>query len=110
MKKLIPVMLATASAFALAGCTKGAQAAVDTSKIADAIKAQEAGWQKGYADKDVNVLAAEYADDAALANPGERLATTDVDRRKSLQSLLTDPNLKLTFASDQVRVASTGDM
>ena len=110
MKTLIPLMLATAAAFALTGCTKGAEAAVDTSKIADTIKAQEAGWQKGYADKDINVLAGEYADDAAMANPGERLATTDIDRRKSLQSLLSDPNLKLTFASDRVTVASAGDM
>jgi ketosteroid isomerase-like protein len=110
MKTLVPLTLATAAAFAVTGCTKGAQAAVDTSKIADAIKAQEATWQKGYADKDVNVLAGEYTDDAAMANPGEPLATTDIDRRKSLQALLSDPNLKLTFASDRVTVASAGDM
>src|SRR5438309_1051162 len=100
MKKLVPVMLAGAAAFAMSGCTKSAEAAVDPSKIADTIKAQEAGWQKGYADKDINVLAGEYADDAALANPGEPLATTDVDRRKSLGTTISDPNLKLSFASD----------
>jgi ketosteroid isomerase-like protein len=110
MNKLIPLTLATAAAFAVTGCTKSAPTAADTSKIADAIKAQEAGWQKGYADKDLNVLAGEYSDDAAMANPGERLATTDIDRRKSLQLLLSDPNLKLTFASDRVTVASAGDM
>jgi len=110
MKKLVPVMLATVAAFALSGCTKGAEAAADTSKIADAIKAQEAGWQKGYADKDINVLAGEYADDAVLASPGEALATTDVDRRKSLGELISDPNFKLSFATDRVLVASAGDM
>ena len=110
MNKLVPLMLATAAAFAVTGCTKKAEAAVDTAKIADSIKAEEAGWQKAYADKDLNVLAGEYVDDEAIANPGERLATTDIDRRKSLQSLLTDPNLKLTFASDRVTVASAGDM
>jgi ketosteroid isomerase-like protein len=110
MKKLIPVMFASAAAFAISGCTKGAEAAPDTSKIVDTIKAQEAGWQKAYADKDINVLAGEYADDAAVANPGEALATTDIDRRKSLGAMINDPNLKLSFASDDVRVASAGDM
>ena len=110
MKKLIPVMLATAAAFAIAGCTKGVEAAADTSKVADTIKAQEAGWMKAYGDKDINVLAGEYADDAVLASPGDALATTDVDRRKAIQSLISDPNFKLSFASDDVRVASAGDM
>lgn len=110
MKKLIPVMLATAAAFAITGCTKGVEAAADTSKVADTIKAQEAGWEKAYADKDINVLAGEYADDAVLASPGDPLATTDVDRRKAIQGLISDPNFKLSFASDDVRVAAAGDM
>ena len=110
MKKLIPVMLAGAAAFAMTGCTKGAVAAVDTSKVSDSIKAQEAQWQKGYADKDINVLAGEYADDAVLVSPGDPLATTDVDRRKALGQLINDPNFKLSFATDRVLVASAGDM
>lgn len=110
MKKLIPLMLAAAAASGTSACTKGAEAAVDTSKVADSIRAQEAQWEKAYADKDLNVLAAEYTDDAAMANPGEPLATTDVDRRKALQGLLSDPNLKLTFASDRITVASAGDL
>jgi ketosteroid isomerase-like protein len=110
MKKLIPVMLATAAALALTGCTKGAEAAIDTTKIADSIRIQEAQWEKAYADKDLNVLAGQYADDAALVSPGDPLATTDVARRKALQSLISDPNLQLTFGSDQVTVASAGDM
>ena len=112
MNKLIPVMLAGIAAFAISGCTKKADAAasVDTAKIADTIKAQEAGWQKGYADKDINVLAGEYADDAVIASPGDPVAATDIDRRKAMQSLIEDPNMKLTFASDEVRVASAGDM
>src|SRR4051795_12786372 len=81
MKKLILAMLATA-AFSASGCTKGAEAATDTAKIADTIKAQEAQWQKAYADKDINVLSAQYAEDAALGDPDDPVATTDVDRRK----------------------------
>ena len=110
MNKLIPLMIATTAAFGITGCTKGAEAAADTTKIADTIKAQEAGWMKAYGDKDINVLAAEYADDAVLASPGDPVATTDVDRRKAIQGLISDPNFNLSFASDNVRVASAGDM
>src|SRR5947209_3300280 len=109
MKRLILVMLATA-AFSASGCTRGAQATTDSSKIADGIRAQEAQWQKAYADKDLNALAAEYADDAALGGPGDPLATSDVDRRKSIGALISDPNFKLSFASDRVLVASAGDL
>jgi len=110
MKKLIPVMLATVAALAMTGCTRGAEAAGDTSKVADSIKAQEAQWDKAYAAKDINTIAGEYADDAALASPGDPLATTDVDRRKALGALMSDPNFKLNFATDRVLVASAGDM
>ena len=109
MKRLILVMHATA-AFSASGCTRGAQATTDSSKIADGIRAQEAQWQKAYADKDLNALAAEYADDAALGGPGDPLATSDVDRRKSIGALISDPNFKLSFASDRVLVASAGDL
>ena len=110
MKKLIPVALAGIAAFAMTGCMKGADTTADAAKIADSIKAQEAAWEKGYADKDINVLAGQYADDAALVNPGEPIATSEVDRRKALGALITDPNLKLNFATDRVLVASAGDL
>lgn len=110
MKKLIPMMLATVAAFAMTGCMRADHKAADTSKIADSIKAQEAQWEKAYADKDMNTLAGEYTDDAALAGPGDPLATTGVDRRKSIGALINDANFKLTFASDRVLVASSGDL
>jgi ketosteroid isomerase-like protein len=111
MKHVLPMMLATAAtAFAVSGCTRGAQAAADSAQIATSIKAQEAQWQKDYAAKDINALAAHYADDAALGGPGDAVATNDVDRRKSLEVLLNDPNLNLTFASDRIEVAQSGDL
>ena len=110
MKKLIPVMLAGAAALATTGCMRGPKTTGDTSKTADSIKAQEAQWEKAYADKDLNALAAEYSDDAALGGPGDPLATTQVDRRKAIAALVNDPNFKLNFASDRVLVASAGDL
>jgi ketosteroid isomerase-like protein len=109
MYKAIPLTAAIVAALSASGCTNSAKAAADTAQISDSIKAQEAQWQKDYAAKDINALAAHYADDAALGGPGDKLATTDVDRRKALQGLLSDPSLKLTFAADRVQVAESGD-
>ena len=109
MHKGIPLTVAILAALTASGCTKGAKAAVDTAQISDSIKAQEAQWQKDYAAKDLNALAAHYADDAALGGPGDPLATSDTERRKILGGMLSDPNLKLTFAADRVQVAEAGD-
>ena len=105
MHKAILSIAAAAAALASSGCLKGAEAA-DPKQISDSIKAQEAQWQADYAAKDINALAGHYSQDAALGGPGDPLATTDVDRRKALQGLLTDPNLKLTFAADRIQVAA----
>lgn len=109
MYKAIPLTVAALTALCASGCIKGANATADTAKISESIKVQEAQWQKDYAAKDVNALAGHYADDAALGDAGSALATTDVDRRKELQGLVSDPNLKLAFAADRVQVAASGD-
>lgn len=110
MHKSVPIMIAALAALSTAGCTKGAQAPVDASKISDSIKALETQWQQDYAAKDVNALAGHYADDAAIGGPGDPLATTDADRRKVLQQMVGDPNFKLSFSTDRVQVAQSGDL
>jgi len=109
MRTVLPIMLATVAALSAGGCARYAQPA-DTSKAADSIKAQEAQWEKDYAAKDLNALASQYADDAALGEPGDAVATTDVERRKLIEPLISDPNFKLSFASDRILVASAGDL
>lgn len=109
MHKAISAAFVAAAVLTASGCIKGAQAA-DPAKAEADIRAQEAQWQKDYAARDVNALASHYADDAALGGPGDTLATTDADRRKALQAMVSDPNLKLTFASDRVAVAQSSDL
>ena len=109
MRKAILMTAAVLAALGASGCTKNAQAPADPAKIEQSIRAQEAQWEKDYAARDVNALAGHYADDAALGGPGDPLATSDADRRKVLQALVSDPNLKLTFAADRVQVAQSGD-
>jgi ketosteroid isomerase-like protein len=107
----IALALAATAALTLSHCKMGEEHHTkDPGKIAAAIKAKEAQWQKDYAAKDVNALAAQYRDDAAMAGPGDPLATTDADRRKILQALVSDPNFALTFSTNRILVAKSGDL
>ena len=63
-----------------------------------------------YNTRNVDALAAHYADDAALANPGVPLATDATSRRAGLAQFVSDPSLKLEFAADRVMVAKSGDL
>jgi ketosteroid isomerase-like protein len=112
MRTATSIALAAAAALTLSGCHhKGwSHHHADTGKIVADIKAQEAQWEKDYAAKDANALAGHYASDAALGSPGAALATDSAGRRKEIEALTSDPNLKLTFASDKVQVARSGDL
>ena len=110
MHKAIPLAVAAVAALGANGCTKGASAASDPAAIEQSIRAQEAQWQKDYAAKDINALAGHYADDSVLVSPGDPPSTSDVDRRKALQTFLSDPNLKISFAADKVDVAQSGEL
>jgi ketosteroid isomerase-like protein len=113
MHKTISLALVAAATLALAGCDDhgwGGHRHADTAKIADDIKAKEAQWLKDYQSKDLEALVGQYSDDAAIAGPGDPLATSDTDRRKALQGLISDPNFKIDFASDRVLVAKSGDL
>jgi ketosteroid isomerase-like protein len=110
MTNRIPLAIAAVAAIALAGCARERHQGGDPAKIASDIKAQEAKWQQAYADKDMAAIAGFYADDAEFANAGAPLATTESDRRKGIQTLIMDPNLKLTFASDREGAAKSDDL
>jgi len=111
MNKGILLAALASTALALAGCHHGWKSHhhADTAKIADNLKSEEAQWNKDYAAKNVDMIAAHYADDAVLGAPGAPLATSDADRRKSIAQLTNDPNFKLSFAPDKVEAAKSGD-
>jgi len=101
-------------ALALSSCNKSeapaANMATDTASEEAAIKVKEAGWMDAYAKKDAAALAAEYADDAALANPGAALASDAAARKALIDGFVADPALKVDFATDRVLVAKSGDL
>lgn len=110
MKSAILFGAIAAGALALGGGCMKAPAGADTAKIADDLRAREAQWQKDYAAKNVGALAGQYSDDAAIAGPGDPLATSEVGRLKALQGMTSDPNFALTFGSDRILVAQSGDL
>jgi uncharacterized protein (TIGR02246 family) len=105
-----PNLLAAAAAIAvLAGCQQ-ADGKVDTAKIEAQLKQDEVRWNQAYAAHDAAALAAAYADDAALANPGAPVVTGKDAIRKETSAFAADPNLQVQFESDRVQVAASGDL
>ena len=98
---------------ALGGCGASAhdeEPLADTKAIADQLRASEAGWNRAYAAKDAKLLAGQYAPDAALANPGAPLVSGSEDIGKAVTGFVADPLLKVSFASDRIQVAASGDL
>lgn len=95
---------------ALAGCDQQQPAQTDTRAIQRQLQINEARWNKAYEDGDAEALAGMYADDAALANPGEQLVRGKDAIRKATAAFATDPNLKVAFAANRIQVAQSGDL
>ncbi len=98
------------AAITLAGCNKKAEATADTAAIEKQIRANEAKWMASYNNHDAAGLASNYADDAALANPGTTLVTGMDSIRKETAGFAADPNLKLEFGADRIGVAESGEL
>lgn len=106
MKKLIGLGIAAAL---VVGCNSGPQK-VDTAAVEQQILAQEEAWNRAYAQRDAEALSGFYADDAAMAAPGEQLVRGKDSVSQANQALASDPNLQLTFRANRVQVAESGDL
>lgn len=97
-------------AIALASCNKAAESKVDTAAIEKQIRENEAKWMASYNTHNAEGLASNYAEDAALANPGAPLVTGLDAIRKETAGFAADPNLRVEFAADRVGVAASGEL
>lgn len=93
----------------LAGCDS-AQGPADTAAIEQQILAKEEQWNRAYAERDAEALAGFFADDAAMAMPGEQLVRGKESIRKATEAFAKDPNLSVSFRANRVQVASSGDL
>ena len=107
---LAATLLAAGCQQAPSGHTPEANAAADTAAIAEAIRAQEAQWNRDYAARAGAAVAAHYAPDGTLRAPGAPLAVGPEAIRAADRAMLADPAFQLEFAADRVEVAASGDL
>jgi len=99
-----------ALALAIGGCQKGASAGgSDPGAAKKAIQADEKSWNEQFKSGDTEGLVGHYADDAFFVAPGVK-ADGSTAIRKAYADAHTDPNFKLSFASDKIDVAASGDL
>lgn len=94
----------------LAACSQAGAGKVDTKAIEAELRASEERWNQAYAKRDAAALAAQYADDAALANPGLPLVSGGSKIGEMVKTFAADPNLQVQFAADRIQVANSGDL
>jgi len=75
-----------------------------------ALKDNEARWNREYAAKDIEKVVAHYADNAVLMAPGMPAVSGRDAIRKMLKEMLADPALSLKFQASRVEVSSSGDL
>ncbi len=106
------ILLCCLGATLLTACSAGAplQPTVETAKIVDAIKADEVHWNTDWRSGDAARLAAHYAPDAILMSPGAPPASGAAAIKAALDQAVSQPGFTLSFSSDQVNVAASGDL
>jgi ketosteroid isomerase-like protein len=96
----------------LAGCgpAGGAKGRVDTAKIVDSIKTDEVHWNADYRAGDAAKIVAHYAPHATLMMPGATPAQGPDAIGAVVGKMMAAPGFALSFASDKVDVAASGDL
>jgi len=102
---------ATALSF-LFGCAPAQPPVAPDTRTADeqAIRDGEALWVKDFANKDVERVAAHYADDGTSMIPLMTLMVGKDAIRAGLKEEFSDPNASLDFHPDKIEVSKSGDM
>ncbi|HWA62472.1 MAG TPA: nuclear transport factor 2 family protein [Caulobacteraceae bacterium] len=100
---------ATPAAAVATGAGAPPKSEPDTGADANAIRADETQWVADWKARDAAKIAAHYAPDATVMNPGAPAASGTAGANAAVAEALKDPAFKLTFKSDAMIVASTGD-
>ena len=107
----VTMLGATTLALALGACTNSAGNAgkVDAESIKQAIKADEAKMNQDFKARSSEGLSSHYADDVYFVAPGVT-ADGSTEIRKVFANASTDSAFNVTFSSDKVDVAASGDI
>lgn len=87
-----------------------AAGAADVGAVKDAISADEKKMNEQFKGKDLEGLLGHYADDAFFIAPGLKGASSSTEIRKDYADALNDKNFNVTFGSDKMDVAASGDL
>jgi uncharacterized protein (TIGR02246 family) len=114
--KYLAIAVSITTAALACGCMPAAapappaRTAVDTAKIVDAIKTDEVHWNNDWKSGDPGKVAAHYAPTATVMAPGLAPMIGPQAIRAGVAEALEDKAFTLTFASDKVDVARSGDL
>jgi uncharacterized protein (TIGR02246 family) len=97
-------------AIAVSGCGTKTAAPADSASIEATIKADEKNWMDQFKNRDLEALAGHYADDAVFVSSAGPAANGSTEIRRFFANGLTDKNFTVTFASDKIDVAASGDL
>ena len=111
--KFLAIAASLGAAALTCGCAPAAGPAktgVDTAKIIDAIKTDEVHWNNDWKGGDSATIASHYASGATLMVPSLPPMLGAAAIRAGIAETLEDQAFALTFASDKVDVAASGDL
>ncbi|HEY2857301.1 MAG TPA: SgcJ/EcaC family oxidoreductase [Terracidiphilus sp.] len=111
--KSLPVLVCVAAlACGMSACNTAAPAAAPDTHDADvkAINDTEVQWNKDYEARDLDKIAAHYADDGVLMAPGGPAAKGTAAIRAGLQEMMKDPGLTLKFHATMTDVSKSGEL
>lgn len=107
---LVAAILTGASACSPKDGQASAAADGDTAKDAAAIRAGEVQWALDWKNRVLEPLVGHYAHDAEVMAPGIKPAVGSDAIRAALTDILADPKASLSFTTDKVAVAASGDL
>src|SRR5664279_1135005 len=109
MKPCFAAFCAAGVVALLTGCAPAPQPDTHDADV-QAIKDNEAQWNKDYLAKDVDKLVAHYTDDATLMTPGAAPAAGKEAIRAAMKEMIGDNAFALAFQASRVEVAKSGEL
>lgn len=110
LPRAIAVLSLAAAALTACSLPGGRKAPVDTAKIVDAIKTDEVHWNADWKSGDAARVAAHYAPDAVVMNPGAPPKVGTAAIKAAIDQTVNQQGFSLSFVSERVDVAASGDL
>jgi uncharacterized protein (TIGR02246 family) len=110
MRKSLSLAGVAAIAVCLSACSDTAATSTNHDADVQALKDNEAQWNKDFGAKDADKIVAHYSDDAVLMNGGMPASNGKDAIRTTIKDMVSDPALSLKFQATQVEVAKAGDI